>query len=102
MRKLPVTAAEDLLELVMRRYERHSTVITSNQPMEDWGKVLGDARPTPAPLPRRHLWASKLPDEGRYEIRGRRHKPPALRLGHWPVLRCLWGHLERTARRHLK
>jgi len=32
MRKLPHTAAEDLLELVMRRYERASTIITSNRP----------------------------------------------------------------------
>ena len=42
MRKLPPTAAEDLLELVMRRYERASTIITSNRPVEDWGKLLGD------------------------------------------------------------
>ena len=33
MRKLP--AAEDLLEIVMRRYERGSTLITSNRPVED-------------------------------------------------------------------
>ena len=30
MRKLPLTAAEDLLEIIMRRYERASTVLTSN------------------------------------------------------------------------
>jgi len=42
MRKLPLTAAEDLLEIVMRRYERASTLLTSNRPVEDWGKVLGD------------------------------------------------------------
>jgi len=42
MRKLPHTAAEDLLEIVMRRYERASTLITSNRPVEDWGKLLGD------------------------------------------------------------
>jgi hypothetical protein len=42
MRKLPHTAAEDLLELVMRRYERASTVLTSNRPVDDWGKLLGD------------------------------------------------------------
>src|SRR5215469_11805390 len=29
MRKLPLTAAEDLLEIVMRRYERASTLLTS-------------------------------------------------------------------------
>jgi DNA replication protein DnaC len=42
MRKLPSTAAEDLLEIVMRRYERASTLLTSNRPVEDWGKLLGD------------------------------------------------------------
>ena len=52
MRKLPPTAAEDLLELIMRRYERHSTVITSNRPVEDWGKVLGDVAATGALLDR--------------------------------------------------
>jgi DNA replication protein DnaC len=45
MRKLPVNAAEDLLEIVMRRYERASTMITSNRPLEDWPKMFGD---TPA------------------------------------------------------
>ena len=42
MRKLPHTAAEDLLEVIMRRYERASTIMTSNRPVEDWGKLLGD------------------------------------------------------------
>jgi DNA replication protein DnaC len=42
MRKLPLTAAEDLLEIVMRRYERASTLMTSNRPVDDWGKILGD------------------------------------------------------------
>ena len=42
MRKLPATAAEDLFELIMRRYERASTLLTSNRPVDDWGKLLGD------------------------------------------------------------
>ena len=42
MRKLPHTAAEDLLEIIMRRYERASTLLTSNRPIDDWGKMLGD------------------------------------------------------------
>jgi DNA replication protein DnaC len=45
MRKLPANAAEDLLEIVMRRYERGSTILTSNRPLEDWAKLFGD---TPA------------------------------------------------------
>ena len=43
MRKLGATAAEELLEIVMRRYERTSTLVTSNRPVEDWGKLLGDS-----------------------------------------------------------
>ena len=52
MRKLPTTAAEDLLELIMRRYERASTMITSNRPVEDWGKLLGDTAAVTALLDR--------------------------------------------------
>jgi DNA replication protein DnaC len=52
MRKLPLTAAEDLLELIMRRYERASTLVTSNRPVEDWGKLLGDAAAVTAMLDR--------------------------------------------------
>jgi len=52
MRKLPATAAEDLLEIVMRRYERVSTLLTSNRPVEDWGKLLGDTAAVTAMLDR--------------------------------------------------
>ncbi len=52
MRKLPHTAAEDLLEIVMRRYEKASTLITSNRPVEDWGKLLGDTAAVAALLDR--------------------------------------------------
>ena len=52
MRKLPLTAAEDLLEIIMRRYERASTLLTSNRPVEDWGKLLGDIAAVSAMLDR--------------------------------------------------
>jgi DNA replication protein DnaC len=52
MRKLPANAAEDLLEIVMRRYERASTVVTSNRPIDDWGKLLGDTAAVTAMLDR--------------------------------------------------
>ena len=52
MRKLPLTAAEDLLEIVMRRYERASTLLTSNRPVENWGKRLGDVAAVTAMLDR--------------------------------------------------
>ena len=52
MRKLPLTAAEELLEIIMRRYERASTLLTSNRPVEDWGKLLGDSAAVTAMLDR--------------------------------------------------
>ena len=48
MRKLPHTAAEDLLEIIMRRYERASTLLTSNRPVDDWASCSA----TPPPSPR--------------------------------------------------
>lgn len=52
MRKLPAHAAEDLLEIILRRYERASTILTSNRPVEDWGKLLGDTAAVTAMLDR--------------------------------------------------
>lgn len=52
MRKLGPTAAEELLEIVMRRYQRASTLVTSNRPIEDWGKLLGDIAAVTAMLDR--------------------------------------------------
>jgi DNA replication protein DnaC len=52
MHKLPTTAGEDLLELIMRRYERAATLLTSNRPVEDWAKVLGDTAAVSALLDR--------------------------------------------------
>jgi DNA replication protein DnaC len=43
MKQLPRRSGECLFEVVMRRYETRSTMMTSNRPLEDWGKLLGDA-----------------------------------------------------------
>ncbi len=52
MRKLPRNAAEELLELIMRRHGIASTLITSNRPVEDWGTLLGDTAAVTALLDR--------------------------------------------------
>jgi DNA replication protein DnaC len=49
---MPHAAAEDLLEIIMRRYERFSTLLTSNRRVEDWGKLLGDVAAVSATLDR--------------------------------------------------
>lgn len=52
IRTLPLSAAEDLLEIVMRRYQRASTLVTSNRPVDDWGKLLADTAAVSAMLDR--------------------------------------------------
>lgn len=42
LRKLPIGAADELADILMSRYERASTIITSNRPIEDWPTLLGD------------------------------------------------------------
>jgi DNA replication protein DnaC len=43
LRKLPASAGDELSDVLMSRYEKASTIITSNRPFEDWAKLLGDA-----------------------------------------------------------
>ena len=40
MKNLPRRAGEILFEIIMRRYETRSTMMTSNRPLEDWGKLI--------------------------------------------------------------
>lgn len=42
LRKLPAHAGDELADVLMSRHEKASTAITSNRPLEDWGKLLGD------------------------------------------------------------
>jgi len=52
MKQLPKKGGEFLFEVVMRRHELRSTVMTSNRPIEDWGKLLGDVPSATAILDR--------------------------------------------------
>jgi DNA replication protein DnaC len=52
MKKLGPSAAEDLLEVFVRRHETASTLITTNRPTEDWGQFLGDVPAATAILDR--------------------------------------------------
>ena len=42
LKQLPRSSGEHLFEVIMRRYETRSTVMTSNRPIEEWGKLIGD------------------------------------------------------------
>lgn len=52
LKNLPKHSAEYLLEVIMRRYENRSTIMTSNRPIEEWGKLLGDVPSASAILDR--------------------------------------------------
>jgi len=52
MKELPKRSGEFLFEIVMRRYETRSTMMTTNRPVEDWGKLLGDVATATAILDR--------------------------------------------------
>jgi DNA replication protein DnaC len=50
MKRLGPTAAEELLEIFVRRHETASTLITTNRPTQGWGQFLGDVPATTAIL----------------------------------------------------
>src|SRR5256712_6209813 len=52
LKTLPAKAGEILLEIILRRYENRSTLMTSNRPIEEWGKLLNDASTATAILDR--------------------------------------------------
>lgn len=76
LRKLPADAGEELIELVMNRYEKASTIITSNRPIEDWPKLVGDVVAT-APIFDRLMHHGHLL---KFEGRSYRLKEAAARL----------------------
>jgi DNA replication protein DnaC len=52
IKNLPPKSGEHLFEIIMRRYELRSTLMTSNRPIEEWGKLLGDVPAATAILDR--------------------------------------------------
>ncbi len=52
MKNLPRQSGEVLFEIIMRRYETRSTMMTSNRPLQDWGKLIGDVPSATAILDR--------------------------------------------------
>ena len=52
MKQLPKRSGEFLFEIIMRRHELRSTIMTSNRPLQDWGKLIGDVPAATAILDR--------------------------------------------------
>jgi hypothetical protein len=78
MKQLPKRSGEYLFEVIMRRYETRSTMMTSNRPLEDWGKLLGDVPSATAILDRFLHHATILTLAGRsYRLRHQSPEQPA-------------------------
>lgn len=78
IKQLPKRSGEYLFEIVLRRYETRSTMMTSNRPLEDWGKLLGDVPSATAILDRFLHHAEIIAITGRsYRLKDRGEKEPA-------------------------
>ena len=65
------------LEVIMRRYENRSTIMTSNRPLEDWGKLLSDVPTAGAILDRFLHHAITITISGRsYRVKDSLPPPP--------------------------
>ena len=72
MKALPKRSGEFLFEIIMRRHELRSTMMTSNRPLEDWGKLIGDVPSATAILDRFLHHAEVITITGRsYRLRNR-------------------------------
>lgn len=72
MKNLPKRSGEYLFEIIMRRYETRSTMMTSNRPLEDWGKLIGDVPSATAILDRFLHHAEVITITGKsYRLRNR-------------------------------
>jgi len=77
LKALPKHSGEYLLEVVMRRYENRSTLMTSNRPIQDWGKLLGDVPAAGAILDRFLHHAQTIAITGRsYRLKDQPTKKP--------------------------
>ena len=72
LKQLPAKSGEYLFEIVMRRYENRSTLMTSNRPIEEWGKLIGDVPSATAILDRFLHHASIIHFKGKsYRLKDR-------------------------------
>ena len=73
MKHFPAKSAESLLEIIVRRHQNRSTLMTSNRPIEEWGQLLGDVPAATAILDRFLQQAEVIPITGRsYRLRNQK------------------------------
>ena len=72
LKQLPKRSGEYLFEIIMRRHEVRSTMMTSNRPLEDWGKLIGDVPAATAILDRFLQHAELITITGKsYRLKGK-------------------------------
>ena len=72
IKQLPKRSGEYLFEVIMRRHGLRSTMMTSNRPFEDWGKLIGDVPAATAILDRLLENAEVIQITGKsYRLRGK-------------------------------
>ena len=80
MKNLPKRSGEYLFEIIMRRHENRATMMTSNRPLEDWGKLIGDVPSATAILDRFLQHAEIITITGKsYRLKGRNSKDDTTR-----------------------
>ncbi|MGI8604025.1 MAG: ATP-binding protein [Verrucomicrobiales bacterium] len=72
-----MSGSSKVVPLVVRRYENRSTIMTSNRPLEDWGKLLADVPTAGAILDRFLHHARTIAISGRsYRLKDQSSQPP--------------------------
>ena len=80
IKQLPAKSGEYLFEIIMRRYELRSTLMTSNRPLEEWGKLIGDVPAATAILDRFLHHANLIKIKGK-SYRMKEATEPAINMG---------------------
>jgi DNA replication protein DnaC len=82
MKHFPPKSAEALLELIVRRHQNRSTLMTSNRPIEEWGQLLGDVPAATAILDRFLQQAEIIQITGRsYRLRNQKENKTEISSG---------------------
>ena len=88
MKHFPPKSAEILLEIIVRRHQNRSTLLTSNRPIAEWGLLLGDVPATTAILDRLCQQAEIIQITGRsYRLRNAQPTAPPEVKGNEPEKR---------------
>jgi len=85
MKQLPKKSGKFFFEIIMRRHELRSTMMTSNRQLENWGKMLGDV-PSATDILDRFLHSAEVIWITGHSFRRRGHRGDEQRISAYPTL----------------